>query len=145
MIVRSRHETRGKHETRSKHLTPIQPHSPLPSPSCYSLFLTREFHSSMDGTSAAGVVVGFAVPVFQCAKALRDKIKQVRYPEPHIRYLELILYWSVQVASEKVELLVLLSEYEKDINLLESLYNDHKDILDQHHLDIDLRELAGFA
>lgn len=50
-----------------------------------------------------------------------------------------------QVASEKVELLAILVEYEKDINLLESIYNENKALLDQHHLDSDLRELAGFA
>lgn len=38
-----------------------------------------------------------------------------------------------------------LGEYERDIYLLESLYNDNKALLDQHHLDIDLRELAGCA
>lgn len=51
----------------------------------------------------------------------------------------------LQVASEKAELIALLVEYEKDIDLLESLYNKHKALLDQHNLDIDLRELAGYA
>jgi hypothetical protein len=41
--------------------------------------------------------------------------------------------------------LAALVEYEKDINLLESIYNEHKALLDQHHLDTDLRELAVFA
>ena len=50
-----------------------------------------------------------------------------------------------QVASEQEELLTRLGEYEKDINLLESIYNENKALLDQHHLDTDLRELAGFA
>ena len=35
--------------------------------------------------------------------------------------------------SEKVEFLVVLSKHEKDINVLKSLYNDCKAILDQHH------------
>ena len=38
-----------------------------------------------------------------------------------------------------------LTEYERDINLLESLYNDHKELLDQHQLDTDLKELAEYA
>ena len=38
-----------------------------------------------------------------------------------------------------------LTEYEKDINLLESLYNDNKELLDQHRLDTDLKELAEYA
>ena len=33
----------------------------------------------------------------------------------------------------------------KDINLVESLYNDNKALLDQHNLDIDLKELAGYV
>jgi len=44
-----------------------------------------------------------------------------------------------------VEVLAVLVEFEKDINLLESIYNEYKALLDQHHLDTDLRELAGFA
>ena len=51
----------------------------------------------------------------------------------------------LQVASEKVELSAALIEYEKDINLLESLYNNNKALFDQHELDTDLRELAGYA
>jgi len=38
--------------------------------------------------------------------------------------------------------LAALTEYEKDINALESLYNANKELLDQHKLDIDLKELA---
>jgi hypothetical protein len=52
---------------------------------------------------------------------------------------------SVQVASEKAELLAALIEYEKDINLLESLYNNNKELLDQHELNTDLKELAEYA
>ena len=36
-------------------------------------------------------------------------------------------------------------EYEKDINLLESLYNNNKELLDQQSLDTDLKELAEYA
>ena len=50
-----------------------------------------------------------------------------------------------QVASEKEELLAALTEYEKDINLLESIYNDNKELLDQHKLDTDLKELGEYA
>lgn len=57
----------------------------------------------------------------------------------------LILCWCLKVASEEAELLAALDEYERDIYLLESLYNENKALLDQHHLDIDLRELAGYA
>jgi hypothetical protein len=49
-----------------------------------------------------------------------------------------------QVASEKAELLAALVEYEKDINHLEALYNEHKVLLDQHCLDADMRELARY-
>ena len=38
-----------------------------------------------------------------------------------------------------------LIEYEKDINLLESLYNNNKALFNQHELDTDLRELAEYA
>ena len=51
----------------------------------------------------------------------------------------------LQVASEKKELSAALIEYEKDINLLESLYNNNKALFDQHELDTDLRELAEYA
>ena len=71
----------------------------------------------------------------------------VRYP-PHplysLRALIIILHLCSQVASEKAELLAALIEYEKDINLLESLYNDNKELLDQHKLDSDLKELAEY-
>jgi len=40
--------------------------------------------------------------------------------------------------------LAALIEYEKDINLLESLYNNNKELLDQHELDTDLKELAEY-
>jgi hypothetical protein len=50
-----------------------------------------------------------------------------------------------QLASERVELLVALSEYEKEIGQLASLYNDHRTLLDQHSLSTDLVELAGYA
>jgi len=54
-------------------------------------------------------------------------------------------YLCLQVASEKAELLATLIEYEKDINLLESLYNNNKELLDQNKLDTDLKELAEYA
>ena len=62
-----------------------------------------------------------------------------------LRALIMILYLCSQVASEKAELLTTLTEYEKDINLLESLYIDNKELLDQHRLDSDLKELAEYA
>ena len=34
----------------------------------------------MEAIGAASAIVGLAIPVFQCAKALRDRIKLVRYP-----------------------------------------------------------------
>ena len=61
-----------------------------------------------------------------------------------IRTLIIILYPCLQVASEKAELLAALTEYEKDINLLESLYNNNKELLDQQNLDTDLKELAEY-
>ncbi len=61
------------------------------------------------------------------------------------RALIIIPYPRSQVASEKAELLAALIEYEKDINLLESLYNSNKELLDQHNLDTDLKELAEYA
>ena len=102
----------------------------------------------MDVVSATGAIVGLAVPVFQSAKALRDRIKLVRYPPYHLRTLRMltiILYPCSQVASENSELLAALTEYEKDINLLETLYNDNKELLDRHKLDTDLKELAEYA
>jgi hypothetical protein len=62
-----------------------------------------------------------------------------------LRALIFILYPYLQVASEKAELLAALTGYEKDINLLESLYNNNKELLDQHKLDTDLKELAEYA
>ena len=38
-----------------------------------------------------------------------------------------------------------LVQYEKDINLLESLYNNNKELLDQQNLDTDLKELGEYA
>ena len=55
------------------------------------------------------------------------------------------LHLCSQVASEKEELLAALTEYEKDVNLLETFYNDKKELLDQHKLDTDLKELAEYA
>ena len=37
----------------------------------------------MEAVGAASAIVGLAIPVFQCAKALRDRIKMVR----HFAYL----------------------------------------------------------
>ena len=102
----------------------------------------------MEAVGATSAIVGLAIPVFKSAKELRDKIKFVRCPPhlPHaLRVLTIILYSCSQVASEKAELVAALTEYEKDINLLESLYNDHKELLDQHKLDTDLKELAEYA
>ena len=102
----------------------------------------------MEVVSGTSTIVGLAIPVFNSAKELRDRIKLVRYP-PHplciLRALMMILNLCLQVASEKAELLSALTEYEKDINLLESLYNDNKELLDQHRLDTDLKELAEYA
>jgi hypothetical protein len=37
----------------------------------------------MEAVGATGAIVGLAVPVFKCAKELRDRIKLVRYcPHP---------------------------------------------------------------
>jgi hypothetical protein len=106
------------------------------------------FDHLMDPLSTTSAIVRLAIPVFKCAKELRDKIKLVRYP-PHplhtITALMIILHPCSQVASEKAELLAALIEYEKDMNLLESLYNNNKELLDQHELDIDLKELAEYA
>ena len=102
----------------------------------------------MEALGATSAIVGLAVPVFQCAKALRDRIKLVRYPLHSLntlRSLITLLYPCSQVASEKAELLAALIEYEKDINLLESLYNNNKELLDQQNLDTDLKELAEYA
>ena len=59
--------------------------------------------------------------------------------------LVIILYPYSQVALERGELLTALVEYEKDMNLLESIYNDNKDLLDHHELDTDLKELTEYA
>jgi hypothetical protein len=102
----------------------------------------------MESVAAASAVVGLAIPVFKCAKELRDRIKLVRYPHHPLRTLRALivgLYPYSQVASEKAELLAALVEYEKDTNLLESLYNNNKELLDQHELDTDLKELAEYA
>ena len=102
----------------------------------------------MEALGATSAIVGLAVPVFQCAKALRDRIRLVSRPHHSLnilRSLIILLYSCSQVASEKAELLAALIEYEKDINLLESLYNDNKGLLDQQNLDTDLKELAEYA
>ncbi len=102
----------------------------------------------MEALGASSAIVGLAVPFFQCAKDLRDRIKLVRYPLYPLRTLRTlitILYPCSQVALEKAELLAALTEYETDINLLESLYNNNKELLDQQNLDADLKELAQYA
>ena len=102
----------------------------------------------MEVVSATSAIVGLAVPVFQCAKALRDRIKLVRYahhPLSTLGTLIVILHPCLQVASEKAELLAALTEYEKDITLIESLYNNNKELLDQQNLYTDLRELAEYT
>ena len=85
---------------------------------------------------------------FECAKTLGDTIKLVRYPHNPLRTLRafiIILYPCSQVASEKADLLTALTEYEKDIDLLESLYNSNKELLDQYTHDTDLKALAEYA
>ena len=99
----------------------------------------------MEVVSATSAIVGLAVPVFQCAKALRDRIKLVCYPLHPLNTFRALIYPYSQVASEKAELLAALIEYEKDINLLESLYNNNKELLDQQNLDTDLKELAEYV
>ena len=102
----------------------------------------------MEVVSAASAIVGLAVPIFQCAKALRDRVKLVRYPAHPLctlREFIIVFYPCSQVASEKVELLEALTEYEKDIDLLESLYNGNKELLVQNNLDTDLKELAEYV
>ena len=110
--------------------------------------LTRPSRPRMDALGATGAIVGLAIPVFQCAKALRDRIKLVRFPPHSLRTLTALIiihFRHLQVVSEKAELLAALTEYEKDINLLESLYNDNKELLGQQKLDTDLKELAEYA
>jgi hypothetical protein len=102
----------------------------------------------MDPLGTTSAIVGLAIPVFKCAKELRDKIKLVRYSLHPLRTFSgfmRIFYLCSQVKSEKEEFLAALIEYEKDINLLESLYNNNKALLDQHELDTDLKELAEYA
>ena len=102
----------------------------------------------MEALSATSAAVGLAIPVFQCAKSLRDRIKLVRYSHHRLYILRTLIvtfYPCSQVASEKAELLAALTEYEKDIHLLESFYNEHKELLDQQDLDVDLKELAEYA
>jgi hypothetical protein len=102
----------------------------------------------MEAIGAASAIVGLAIPVFQCAKALRDRLKLVRLLSSSSAHPQSAHDHSLscsQVASEKTELLATLTEYEKNINLLESIYNDDKERLDQHVLDTDLRNLAEYA
>ena len=42
----------------------------------------------MEAVSATSAIVGLAIPVFLCAKDLRDRIKLVRYPFHPLRTLE---------------------------------------------------------
>jgi hypothetical protein len=96
----------------------------------------------------AGIVgaIGVAVQAFTWANALRDRIQLVRLL-PHVLYAPRGLIphrWS-QVASEKAAVAAALVEYERDISLLESSYNEHKALLDHRCLDIDLKELEQCA
>jgi len=81
--------------------------------------------------------------IFQSAKDLRDRIKLVLCLP--VCSLGLIHHWRWQVASEKTELLIVLFEYEKEINHLAILYNNHSALLDQHSLRTDLVEIAKYA
>ena len=76
-----------------------------------SLALVRVEHG-------AGPIPGLTIPVFQCVKTLRDR--------PNLAWC-----WYSQVPSEVPELSIVLVEYESYINLLESLCNEHKALLDQ--------------
>ena len=104
----------------------------------------------MGAIGAASAMIGLAVPVFKGAIELQDRIKLVRlvYP-PHslcifcFRTLVVILF--LQVASAKAGLVATLTEFERDTNLLESLYNNDKALFDQHEVDTDLKELAQYA
>ena len=66
----------------------------------------------------AGPMAGLAIPVLQCVKALQDGTK-------------LVWCWYSQVPSEKLELSIVPVEYEKCVNLPESLRNEHNALLDQ--------------
>src|SRR5258706_16019421 len=57
----------------------------------------------MEVVSATCAMVGLAVPVFRCAKALRDKTKLVRHLLHPPRTPTVIIYPCSQVASEKAE------------------------------------------
>ena len=115
----------------------------------FSLGAPTEFKSNRSCQTAVKIR-GESRPksVFKCVKELQDRIKLVRYP-PHplciLRALMMILHLCLQVASEKAGLVAALTKYEKDINLLESLYNDNKELLDQHKLDTDLKELGEYV
>ncbi len=45
----------------------------------------------MEVIGATGAIVGLAVPVFQSAKALRDRINSVRYPLHPLRTLRTLI------------------------------------------------------
>ena len=97
----------------------------------------------METLGEVSAAVGLAIPIFQSAKSLRDKIKQVLCGP--VCFVGLIHHWRWQVASEKAELKIVLSEYEKEICHLASLYNNHSALFDQHSLSADLVEIAKYA
>ena len=104
----------------------------------------------MAAIGAASAMIGLPVPIFKGAKELLDRKKLVRlvYP-PHplcifgFRMLVVILF--LQLAPGKTELVAALTEYERHINLLKSLYNNNRALFDQHEVDADLKELAQYA
>ena len=85
----------------------------------------------MAAIGAASAMIGLPVPIFKGAKELLDRKKLVRlvYP-PHplcisgFRTLVVILF--LQLAPGKTELVAALTEYERHINLLKSLYNNNR-------------------
>ena len=57
-------------------------HSQVDTPYPSTTLSTRPPQLPMEAIGATGAIVGLAIPVFKCAKGLRDRVKLVRYP-PH--------------------------------------------------------------
>lgn len=104
----------------------------------------------MAAIGAASAMIGLAGPIFKGARDLQNRIKLVRMVySPHLlcvfgfRTLVVILF--LQLAPGRAELVAALAEYERDINLLKSLYDNNRALFEQHEVDADLKELAQYA
>jgi hypothetical protein len=95
------------------------------------------------GTATAAI--GLAASVFQTAKGVRDTIHLVSSSLVPSETMTLTYSTCPQAMSENDEIVNLLEENKAEVDFLIETYNEHKELLDQHKLTVDLEELLEYV